>query len=118
MAFYHEPSRVLFTGDHLCSWSLAQLTRPAEATRPRLVVPAEDVLDLALGLIRAWAADPAEACRLNLGGFLGGLADLARFPARALASGHGVCIMGDIPAFVAELRGAARDGGFAVAARR
>lgn len=91
LAFYHQPSKVLFTGDFLCFFG-------DPLSKDGLVSVGNDLRHEWLEFLRNGGVAKDE---LNV--FLKGLETMNSFDVDVMCTGHGGVLVGDIQSFVSEL---------------
>jgi glyoxylase-like metal-dependent hydrolase (beta-lactamase superfamily II) len=91
LAFYHQPSKVLFTGDFLCFFG-------DPLSKDGLVSFGNDLRHEWLEFLRNGGV-----AREQLNDFLKGLHSINVFDADVMCTGHGGVLVGDIKSFVSEL---------------
>lgn len=101
VAFYHEKSKTLFCGDHLCFFG-----DPLPAGG--IMVEGEMVKEQVRKFISDWAGNPEMREEHNFDLFIEGLEILKKFDANYLCTGHGVIIKDDITGFLSDAVGAAK----------
>lgn len=95
IAFYHEKSRTLFCGDHLCFFGDPLPTG-------EIMVEGEVVKAQVREFISDWAGNPEMREEHNFDFFLEGLETLKKFDVNCLCTGHGVLIKDDIARFLSD----------------
>lgn len=96
LAFYHKPSRVLFTGDFLCFFG-------DPLSQDGLVSTGDDLRHEWLEFLRKGGVS-----KDNLINFLKGLNVMKNFNADVMCTGHGGVLVGDIEAFISDLLNAGK----------
>ncbi|MEC1524165.1 MBL fold metallo-hydrolase [Neobacillus niacini] len=91
LAFYHKPSRVLFTGDFLCFFG-------DPLSKDGLVSAGNDLRHEWLEFLRNGGVVKDE-----LNAFLQGLTAMNAFEVDVMCTGHGGVLVGDIESFISEL---------------
>jgi glyoxylase-like metal-dependent hydrolase (beta-lactamase superfamily II) len=91
LAIYHQPSKVLFTGDFLCFFS-------DPLSKDGLVSVGNDLRHEWLEFLQNGGVSKDE-----LNGFLNGLMAINNFDVEVMCTGHGGVLVGDIESFVSEL---------------
>lgn len=91
LAFYHKPSKVLFTGDFLCFFG-------DPLSKDGLVSAGNDLRHEWLKFLRNGGV-----AKDKLNDFLKGLMAMNDFDADVMCTGHGEVLVGDIKSFVSEL---------------
>lgn len=91
LAFYHQPSKVLFTGDFLCFFG-------DPLSKDGLISEGNDLRHEWLEFLRQGGVE-----KDKLNGFLKGLNAMYEFDTDVLCTGHGGVLVGDIKSFVSEL---------------
>ncbi|WP_042459944.1 MBL fold metallo-hydrolase [Neobacillus dielmonensis] len=91
VAFYHRPSKVVFTGDFLCFFG-------DSLSKDGLVSQGNDLREAWLSFLHNGGVTGQ-----HLKIFIEGLKGINRFDADAMCSGHGGVLVGDITSFVSEL---------------
>lgn len=100
VAVFHQPTGVLFCGDHIGFYHL-----PAEG----LVGYGREVRERACLRVRQWRDDPQERQADRLEQWVEGVRKLERIQAAALCPGHGGVLLGGIPEFMRDLIEAGSD---------
>jgi glyoxylase-like metal-dependent hydrolase (beta-lactamase superfamily II) len=91
LAFYHHPSKVLFTGDFLCFFG-------DPLSKDGLVSVGNDLRHEWLEFLRNGGVE-----KDKLNGFLNGLRAMNAFDVEVMCTGHGGVLVGDIKSFISEL---------------
>jgi glyoxylase-like metal-dependent hydrolase (beta-lactamase superfamily II) len=91
LAFYHQPSKVLFTGDFLCFFG-------DPLSKDGLVSVGNDLRHEWLEFLRNGGVSKVE-----LHGFLNGLKAMNVFDVEVMCTGHGGVLVGDIRSFITDL---------------
>ncbi|WP_419954450.1 MBL fold metallo-hydrolase [Neobacillus niacini] len=91
LAFYHKPSRVLFTGDFLCFFG-------DPLSKDGLVSVGNDLRHEWLEFLRKGGV-----AKVQLNDFLQGLKAMNTFKVDVMCSGHGGVLVGEIESFISEL---------------
>lgn len=96
VAFFHEKSKVLFCGDHLCFFG-------DPLPEGKVVVKGEIMKEQVKKFVIDWSKSEEMKIQHNFELFIEGLKTLQKFDAKYLCTGHGVIIQEDMPKFIKEI---------------
>lgn len=96
VALYHEKSKVLFCGDHLCFFG-------DPLPDGNIVMEGENMKETVRKFVADWSENEEMRIQYNFDLFIEGLKTLRKFDAKYLCTGHGVIIKGDMSKFFSEV---------------
>ena len=96
IALYHERSKMLFCGDHLCFFGDPLPTK-------KIIAEGEVIKDKVRQFVVEWAGNQEMRKEHNFDLFIEGLKALQKFDAEYLCTGHGVVIKDNIDKFISDI---------------